>query len=175
MISTTDNAGEVAETTRADLKSWVESANTEDTDFPIQNLPFGVFSDARSNVARVGVAIGDWIVDLAALESARLIAVPYTVVDDDGNPKSVFRQQRLSDFVALGRPVWRSVRSQLSALLSTDTATLRDDHDVRERAMVRQSDAVMHLPFEIPGYTDFYSSREHATNVVACSVTPKTL
>jgi len=165
MTSTTDNAGAVAKTIRADLKSWVDSANTEDTDFPIQNLPFGVFSDARSNAARVGVAIGDWIVDLAALESARLIAVPYTVVDDDGNPKSVFRQKRLNDFVALGTSVWRSVRSQLSALLSTDTATLRDDHGVRERAMVRQSDAVMYLPFEIPGYTDFYSSREHATNV----------
>lgn len=165
MTSTTDNADSVAETTRTDLKSWVESANTADTDFPIQNLPFGVFSDAQSSVARVGVAIGDWIVDIAALESARLIAVPYTVVDDDGNPKSVFRKRRLNDFVALGKPVWRSVRSQLSALLSTDTATLRDDRDMRERVMVRQSDAVMHLPFEIPGYTDFYSSREHATNV----------
>jgi fumarylacetoacetase len=164
MSSTTDDDNVVAQTTRADLKSWVESANDGQTDFPIQNLPFGVFSNG-SNGARVGVAIGDWIVDLAALEAARAISVPYSVIDDDGNPKSVFRQGRLNDFVEMGRPVWSSVRNQLSSLLSADVDTLRDNAELRESVMVRQSDAEMHLPFDIPGYTDFYSSREHATNV----------
>src|SRR6516225_7959243 len=116
MSSTNDDDNVVAQTTRADLKSWVESANDGQTDFPIQNLPFGVFSNG-SNGARVGVAIGAWIVDLAALEAARAISVPYSVIDDDGNPKSVFRQGRLNDFVEMGRPVWSSVRNQLSSLL----------------------------------------------------------
>jgi len=165
MTSGIDTTNPVAETTRAELKSWVESANHQQSDFPIQNLPFGVFSDSKAGPARVGVAIGEWIVDLAALETTRLISVPYSLVDNDGSPKSVFRQNRLNDFVALGKPVWRSVRSQLSALLSTGVAALRDDPDMRQRVMVRQEDAVMHLPFDITGYTDFYSSREHATNV----------
>ncbi|MGF6985260.1 fumarylacetoacetase [Paraburkholderia atlantica] len=164
MSATIEPGNVVSQTTRADLKSWVESANDGKTDFPIQNLPFGVFSTG-GNSPRVGVAIGDWIVDLAALEAARVMTVPYAAVDDDGNPKSVFRQKRLNDFVSMGRPVWSSIRSQLSSLLSADVATLRDDTGLRERAMVKQADALMHLPFEIPGYTDFYSSREHATNV----------
>ncbi|WP_321956334.1 fumarylacetoacetase [Paraburkholderia bannensis] len=155
----------VAQTTRSDLKSWVSSANDGTTDFPIQNLPFGIFTNRDSQVTRVGVAIGDWIVDLAALETTRLLTIPYSAVDNDGNPKSVFRQKQLNDFVSMGPAVWRSVRSQLSALLSEDSAELRDNAQLRERAMVRQSEAVMHLPFDIPGYTDFYSSREHATNV----------
>jgi fumarylacetoacetase len=163
----------VAQTTLAYLKSWVESANDGKTDFPIQNLPFGVFSGGGSDVARVGVAIGDWIVDLAALEAARVISVPYTVVDDEGNPKSVFRQKRLNDFVALGKPIWRSVRAQLSAMLLADASALRDNIELRERVMVRRADAAMHLPFDIPGYTDFYSSREHATNVGCMFRDPK--
>jgi fumarylacetoacetase len=173
MNASTEGADSVAQTTRPDLRSWVDSANNGNTDFPIQNLPFGVFSGGGSNVARVGVAIGDLIVDLAALEAARVISVPYSVVDDEGNPKSVFRQKRLNDFVALGKPIWRSVRSQLSALLQADASVLRDNVELRERVLIRQADALMHLPFDIPGYTDFYSSREHATNVGCMFRDPK--
>jgi fumarylacetoacetase len=165
MNASTNTVDVVAQTTRSDLKSWVSTANDGKTDFPIQNLPFGIFSDRDSQIARVGVAIGDWIVDLAALESARLLTIPYAAVDNDGNPRSVFRQKQLNDFVSMGHAVWRSVRSQLSALLSEDATELRANAQLRERAMVRQSEAVMYLPFDIPGYTDFYSSREHATNV----------
>ncbi|KXV06819.1 fumarylacetoacetase [Caballeronia megalochromosomata] len=144
------------------LKSWIESANDPASDFPIQNLPFGIFSDAVSAQARAGVAIGDWIVDLAALERAGL-------VDAHGT----FDKPRLNDFIALGRETWRDVRVTLSALLAEGNATLRDDETLRRRALVPRADATMHLPVEIPGYTDFYSSKEHATNVGSMFRDPK--
>ncbi|ALE56969.1 fumarylacetoacetase [Paraburkholderia sp. RL17-368-BIF-A] len=173
MSAKTDDTQMLSRTTDPSLRSWVESANSAHTDFPIQNLPFGVFSDDKSDTARVGVAIGDLIVDVSELESAGLIAVPYVVTDNDGQPKSVFRQGRLNDFVALGKATWTSIRIQLSTLLATDSSALRDNAELQDRAFVRQSDAVMHLPFDIPGYTDFYSSREHATNVGAMFRDPK--
>ncbi|BAN22297.1 fumarylacetoacetase [Caballeronia insecticola] len=144
------------------LKSWIESANDPASDFPIQNLPFGIFSDAVNPQPRAGVAIGDWIADLAALEEARLI---------DAN--GTFRAPRLNDFIALGRERWRAVRIALSGLFAHGNATLRDDAALRRRALVPRTDATMHLPVEIPGYTDFYSSKEHATNVGSMFRDPK--
>ncbi len=81
------------------------------------------------------------------------------------NAHGTFDAPRLKDFIALGREHWREVRIALSALLARDNPTLRDDATLRQRTLVPQSDARMHLPVEIPGYTDFYSSKEHATNV----------
>lgn len=149
------------------LKSWIESANDPASDFPIQNLPFGVFSNAVNPSPRAGVAIGDWIVDLAALERAGLLPA-----------SGVFDKPRLNDFIALGREAWRDVRIALSALLANDNATLRDnalrdDTALRQHVLVPQSDATLHLPVEIPGYTDFYSSKEHATNVGSMFRDPK--
>jgi len=146
-------------------KSWVQSANEPSNDFSIQNLPFGIFSDSKDDAPRVGVAIGDEIVDLAALEAAGLLAV--------SSKAGVFARDTLNEFIALGRDAWRSVRIQLSNLLSRDTATLRDDAALRAKALVRQADARLHLPVEIPGYTDFYSSKEHATNVGSMFRNPK--
>ncbi|TDV34786.1 fumarylacetoacetate hydrolase [Paraburkholderia caballeronis] len=148
-------------------RSWIDSANDPHGDFPIQNLPFGVFSDARDAATRVGVAIGDFVVDLSALAGAGLLTLPA------GAPADVFAQPALNGFIALGRAAWRSVRVQLSALLARDTATLRDDAALRERALVPLADATLHLPVEIPGYTDFYSSKEHATNVGSMFRDPK--
>lgn len=147
------------------LKSWVESANFDEADFSIQNLPFGVFSDFSSNNARVGVAIGDFVLDLSVLEEAGLLSVPQVSDGGEGKTASVFRRGRLNDFVALGKSVWSDVRCQLSTLLSRETSVLREDVQLCKRVFIHQADATMHLPFEIPGYTDFYSSREHATNV----------
>jgi fumarylacetoacetase len=144
------------------LKSWIDSANDPASDFPIQNLPFGVFSNAVNPSPRAGVAIGEWIVDLAALERAGLLPA-----------SGVFDKPRLNDFIALGRDAWREVRIALSALLASGNATLRDDAALRQRALVPQSDATLHLPVEIPGYTDFYSSKEHATNVGSMFRDPK--
>lgn len=144
------------------LKSWIESANDPASDFPIQNLPFGVFSNDVNPAPRVGVAIGDWIADLAVLEQAGLL-----------DTADVFDKPRLNDFIALGRDRWRSVRIALSQLLASGNATLRDDAALRQRALVPQADATLHLPVEIPGYTDFYSSKEHATNVGCMFRDPK--
>ncbi|WP_244814278.1 fumarylacetoacetase [Caballeronia sp. Lep1P3] len=144
------------------LRSWIESANDPASDFPIQNLPFGIFSDAVNERPRAGVAIGDWIADLSVLEAARLVPA-----------HDVFAQPGLNAFIALGRETWRAVRVALSGLFARDTPTLRDDADLRRRALVPRKDATMHLPVAIPGYTDFYSSKEHATNVGSMFRDPK--
>jgi len=142
------------QTTAPALKSWIESANAPECEFPIQNLPYGIFSTQHS-APHVGVAIGDSILDLAVLAEAGLIACP----------AEVLAQPRLNDFIALGPTVWRKVREQLSTLLSVSTPTLQGDTQLRAKALVPQVAAALHLPVEIPGYTDFYSSKEHATNV----------
>ncbi|WP_321895723.1 fumarylacetoacetase [Paraburkholderia heleia] len=158
---------ELKTTLDARRKSWVESANDAQCDFPIQNLPFGVFSDTSNATARVGVAIGDLVADLAVLHEAGLLRLPANAQQD------VFARAALNDFIALGRETWRSVRVQLSSLLARETATLRDDAALRQRAFVKLADAKLHLPVQIPGYTDFYSSKEHATNVGSMFRDPK--
>lgn len=135
--------------------SWVTSANDGLTHFPLQNLPYGVFSTA-SGAPRVGVAIGDQVVDLAALDEAGLLPVA---------AKGAFAQASLNRFIALGKPVWSETRARLRALLSADDATLSANATLRSKALLPMSTVTLHLPVEIPGYTDFYSSREHATNV----------
>ncbi|MBV8260437.1 MAG: fumarylacetoacetate hydrolase family protein, partial [Paraburkholderia sp.] len=148
-------------------KSWIESANDAQCDFAIQNLPFGVFSHTGNANARVGVAIGDLVADLAVLHEAGLLRLPASA------PQDVFARPALNDFISLGRDVWRSVRVQLSSLLARETPTLRDDAALRQRAFVKLADAKLHLPVQIPGYTDFYSSKEHATNVGSMFRDPK--
>ena len=145
------------------LKSWVESANAADSDFPIQNLPFGVFSDASNTTPRVGVAIGDAVLDASVLAREGLIEQDATL----------FAQASLNAFIATGRTQWRALRMRLSSLLSAGNGELRDNAALRERAFVAQKDVRLHLPVEIPGYTDFYSSREHATNVGSMFRDPK--
>ncbi|PRC91294.1 fumarylacetoacetase [Solimicrobium silvestre] len=145
------------------LTSWVAAANQPDQDFPIQNLPFGVFTTASQAQAHVGVAIGDAILDLAVLQQAGLINVA----------GDVFNAASLNLFINLGAAVWSSVRAQVSDLLRADNATLRDNAALRSQALVAQSAAQMLLPVEIGGYTDFYSSKEHATNVGSMFRDPK--
>jgi fumarylacetoacetase len=151
-------ASDLQATLDASRRSWIEAANQPDCDFSIQNLPFGIFSDARHAARRAGVAIGESIVDLSVLHEAGLLLLPAA-------PRDLFTRDTLNDFIALGRETWRAVRIQLSQLLERDTGTLRDDTALRERALIRAADATLHLPVQIPGYTDFYSSKEHATNV----------
>ncbi|MBI5908902.1 MAG: fumarylacetoacetase [Betaproteobacteria bacterium] len=146
--------------TDARLKSWVQSAHQPACEFALQNLPYGIFSDPRNRQPRVGVAIGDVILDLSVLESAGLLA-------PDGAASPVFAAPDLNAFIALGRPAWRSARARITELLSADNTSLRDDALLRQRALVNMAEATLHLPVEIGGYTDFYSSREHATNVGA--------
>lgn len=128
--------------------------------FPLENLPFGVFRPDGERDARIGVAIGEFVLDLAALEEAKLLeAAAYG--------GRVFRNDSLNPFIALGRPAWREARRQIQTLLQADNPTLRDSAPLRDRALIRREQVEMLLPAAIGDYTDFYSSREHATNVGA--------
>jgi fumarylacetoacetase len=127
------------------------------SDFPIQNLPYGVFFTPERPDLRVGVAIGDFVLDLAVLEAAGLIRFE--------NASGVFARPSLNAFMALGPKVWSKTRARISELLRHDHPELRDNRELRNRALVAQDFAQMHMPIEVQGFTDFYSSKEHATNV----------
>jgi fumarylacetoacetase len=159
----TGPTNDALEATRAPaLKSWIESANDRFNDFPIQNLPFGIFADEINPLPRAGVAIGDWILDLAVVYREGLI-----------EGEAVFAQRTLNAFIALGRDAWRRVRVQVSALLAAGCDILKNNTALRARALVPRASATLHLPIDIPGYTDFYSSKEHATNVGCMFRDPK--
>ncbi len=133
------------------LCSWVPVA--PESHFPIQNLPYGVFRRRDDPARRIGVAIGDRVLDLTALAEHRLLdGVPL----DRGN---------LNPLLALGSKAWRETRSTISQLLRHDNATLRDDASLRAKALLAQAEVEMLLPVEIGDYTDFYSSIDHARNV----------
>ena len=137
------------------MLSWIASANDGRTHFSLQNLPYGVFSTA-DRAPRAGVAIGAMVLDLAVLDEAGLLPAA---------TRGTFAGGTLNRFMALGQPVWRETRARLMALLSEGDTTLAGNASLRERALVPMRDVTLHLPIDIPGYTDFYSSREHATNV----------
>ena len=148
------------DTTDPALHSWLDAANDPACDYPVQNLPLGVFSRrASDDRPRVGVAVGESVLDLSALHRAGLFA---------GTPvgsKNVFAQPALNAFLALGRPAWTALRERLCELLDTNTAALRDDGALRDAALVPLIEADLHLPVVIGDYTDFYASAHHATNV----------
>lgn len=135
------------------LKSFVKV--DPESHFPIQNLPLGIFAPAGAP-PRAGSRIGDQIVDLSVLDEASLLPMSL---------KGFFNGPDLNAFLGLGRPAWRHLRTSLSRLLSHGEADLRDDSKLRQRALMPADAVKMHLPLRIGGYTDFYSSREHATNV----------
>ncbi|WP_439359436.1 fumarylacetoacetase [Bradyrhizobium sp. DASA03007] len=126
------------------------------SDFPIQNLPYGVFSTAGNPTPRIGVAIGNYVLDLWEFEQDSRL---------DVGPLGVFSGASLNPFMALGPKVWTKTRARISELLRHDHPELRDNEELRSRALVPMRDAKLHLPFAVSGYTDFYSSKEHATNV----------
>ena len=137
------------------LRSFVPVAR--DSHFPIQNLPFGIFTTPANYAPRAGVAIGDQVLDLSVLEQAGLLdVVP---------GERLFNRPTLNAFIERGPDAWRRARSAIGDLLRQENARLRDDAQLRARAFAPQAAAKMLLPLAIPGYTDFYSSKEHATNV----------
>lgn len=139
-------------TTDPALRSFIPVA--ADSHFPIQNLPYGVFRRRAGRAPAVGVAIGDFVLDLTELESCG----PLPCVDVFGRPS-------LNRFMADGPALWKDVRETVSRLLRADVPELRDNATMRQRVLVPMADVEMLLPVEIGDYTDFYSSREHATNV----------
>ena len=138
------------------LPSFIDVA--ADSHFPLENLPFGVFQP-RGGAARVGVAMGDLVIDLSVLEEKGFFR------EAKLGDEKIFSAGALNPFFALGRPAWRKVRQILQHLLSADTATLRDDADLRGQVFHEQKDVTMQLPARIGDYTDFYSSYHHAHNV----------
>ncbi|CAI2171279.1 11503_t:CDS:10 [Funneliformis geosporum] len=140
------------------MKSFIQISF--DSHFPIQNLPFGIFSTQQNPTPRVGVAIGDQILDLTA------ITVLFEHhVSELKSPSNVFSQSSLNSFMSLGKPLWQATRRFLQNILSNDNPELRDNDQLRQKAFVAQKSAKMHLPAQIGDYTDFYASKEHATNV----------
>ncbi|MDM7916956.1 MAG: fumarylacetoacetase [Candidatus Eisenbacteria bacterium] len=114
---------------------------------------------AAASEPRVGVAIGSFVLDLSVLERQGLFDGPRL------RDKQVFARPSLNTFLSLGRPAWREARIAVSRFLSEGDSRLRDDADLRRRALLPMASVRMELPAEIGDYTDFYSSREHATNV----------
>ncbi|MCI1187424.1 fumarylacetoacetase [Hymenobacter sp. DH14] len=141
------------------LRSWIDIR--PDNDFPIQNLPFGVF-ETEERGPRLAVAIGGYVLDLYA-------ASQFGFFEDltelgDAQPK-VFRRRSLNAFLRLGRPAWRAVRQRVSELLRHDEPRLRDHEEAVRECLLRQTEVRMLRPVKPANYTDFYSSIEHATNV----------
>ena len=129
------------------------------SDFPIHNLPYGIFRPSAGARPRIGVAIGDAVLDLSVLAERGLLSGRAL---DDGD---AFRQPTLNAFMALGRPAWREARARLTQFLSIGDSTIRDNGSLRQAAFHPMASVEMLLPATIGDYTDFYSSREHATNV----------
>lgn len=145
------------------LKSWVEVP--EGSDFPIQNLPFGIFKTKYlSPVA--GVAIGNYVLDLVYLHE-------HGFLDGMGLPAGIFNQRFLNDFIALGKKRTREVRERISELLQEDNDELKNNVGAREISLIPMNEVQMLMPVRVPNYTDFYSSEEHATNVGSMFRDPK--
>jgi fumarylacetoacetase len=145
------------------LKSWVEVE--KESDFPIQNLPFGIFKTGYlSPVA--GVAIGNYVLDLVYLHE-------HGFLDGLDLPAGIFNQQYLNSLLALGKEKGRAIRNRISDLLRDDNNELKANVQAREMAMIPMEEVQMQMPVRIGNYTDFYSSEQHASNVGSLFRDPK--
>jgi fumarylacetoacetase len=136
-------------------KSWINVP--ENSDFPIQNIPFGVFL-TKEDVITIGTRIGDSAIDMGALQQLGYFK-GIELTDD------MFMQDTLNDFISDGKKTWRLVRNRLAELFDKDNPKLRDNKEHCEVIIFDIADIEMLLPVQIGDYTDFYSSKEHATNV----------
>jgi len=133
------------------MTSWVDSANSATADFPLNNLPYGVFSTDDGD-ARCGVAIGDMILDMASAEENGVI----DLMDDP-----LFDVPFWNEVMEQGPAVWAALRARLTDLLSVDST----DRALVEPLLVPMADATLHMPLVVSEFTDFYAGRHHATNV----------
>ena len=133
------------------LKSWLKI--DPQSDFSIYNLPYGIFS-IGDKPKKVGVAIGDYVLDLYAVANLGLLSK--SKID-----KSIFKNDHINDMMALGKAKTGLLREDLTKLLSSSRSKLKE----HRKALIPMSDVALHLPIKITDYTDFYSSKEHATNV----------
>jgi fumarylacetoacetase len=136
-------------------KSWLPV--DKDSDFPIQNIPFGVFL-TRDDVITVGTRIGDFAIDLGALH--QLGYFDGIELTDD-----IFLQDTLNDFISDGKKTWRLVRNRIADIFDEKNTALKDNAIHYDRVIFTLDEIEMQLPVQVGDYTDFYSSKEHATNV----------
>ena len=136
-------------------KTWIPTP--VDTDFPIQNIPFGVFL-TRDDIITIGTRIGDTAIDLGAMHQLGYFdGIPLT---DD-----IFLQDTLNDFISDGQKTWRLVRNRISEVFDIENDTLKNNEGHRTIILFALNEIEMQVPVQIGDYTDFYSSKEHATNV----------
>ena len=138
------------------LKSWIEVSS--DSDFPIQNIPFGVFKTKLGGDARCATRIGNCVIDLSELASLGYF-------DDLKFDVSVFFEEKLNSFMALGKTITNGVRNRIVEVFSVENEDLQHNASNRALVMFKLEEVDMWLPIDIGDYTDFYSSIEHATNV----------
>ncbi len=136
-------------------KSWLEVR--KDSDFPIQNIPFGVFL-TKNDIVTIGTRIGDYAIDLNALYQLGYFE-GIELTDD------IFLHDTLNAFISAGRKTWREVRNRIADIFDADNPKLRDNTKDKAQVIFSITEVEMQLPVHIGDYTDFYSSREHATNV----------
>jgi len=136
-------------------KSWLHVP--KNSDFPIQNIPFGVFL-TRDDIITIGTRIGETAIDLGALHQLGYFK-GIDLTDD------IFLQDTLNDFIADGRKTWRLVRNRISDLFLEGNVELRKNKDHCKEVLFRLDEIEMQLPVDVGDYTDFYASKEHATNV----------
>ncbi len=138
-----------------DRKSWLTVE--KGSDFPIQNIPFGVFI-TKDDIITIGTRIGEYAIDLGAFHQLGYFnGVPLT---DD-----IFMQDSLNDFIADGRKTWRLVRNRIADVFDIENTSLKSNDEHRDIIIFDVNDVEMLLPIDVGDYTDFYSSIEHATNV----------
>ncbi len=136
-------------------KTWLDTP--ENTDFPIQNIPFGVFL-TRDDIITIGTRIGDYAIDLGALHQLGYFeGIPLT--------EDIFLQDSLNDFISDGKKTWRLVRNRIAEIFDINNNLLKDNQDHRTIVLFTLDEIEMQLPVQVGDYTDFYSSKEHATNV----------
>ncbi|EYD74886.1 Fumarylacetoacetase [Rubellimicrobium mesophilum DSM 19309] len=133
------------------LRSWLASANSPDTDFPLNALPYGLVSTG-DGPRRCGVAIGDMILDATGAERAGLLRLA---------DSPLLAEPSWNALMAAGPATWAALRTRLTALLAEGSA----EQPAVERHLVPMAGARLHLPFKVAGYTDFYAGRHHAENV----------
>jgi fumarylacetoacetase len=137
------------------MKSFIQ-VSTEHP-FPIQNLPYGIFSHAAQSEKHIGVAIGDFVLDLTVLENQGWF--------NEIHQEPLFQYEVLNPFMAAGFEVWHRIRQRIQYLLQADVPDLQAQSEILEQVLKPQKGCTMYLPIHIGGYTDFYASRFHAENV----------
>ena len=136
-------------------KSWLSVDNQ--SDFPIQNIPFGVFI-TKDDLVTVGTRIGEYAIDLAAMHQLGYFE-GIELTDD------IFLQDTLNDFISHGKKCWRQVRNRIADIFDVENTTLQNNKNHKEIIIFDVNEIEVQLPVTIGDYTDFYSSRDHATNL----------